>query len=310
MVKKIIAITMAMAGMHCSYAQVNSSFTQNQLVTAAFNPAMSGAGESMSADLLYRKAWTGESTAPQLSFAQVRMPFSDHKMGAGIMLNSEQLGAQRLTSFMVDGAYAVKIKEGHFALGLRLGLQSHTNALSGVSLIDPDDPNFKYDYRNIIAFNGGFGISYFSNKWRVGVSVPSVLETNVYQATNTTEVKQNLNTERWHTYAHISRKLQMTEALEVELGLAARTVGHRIPYAQASALAWWKKMILLGASYQYNHSVSAMAGYTWQQKIAITYSYDWITNKMMVPFGASHELRLAFFLVKADKVASTATPAP
>jgi type IX secretion system PorP/SprF family membrane protein len=307
--KKTIAIVMVICSMQCATAQVNSSFTQNQLITPALNPAMQCAAESMGADMLYRKAWMGESTAPQLSFVQLHMPLMQNKMGVGVLLNNEVYGNRKLASFMADGAYAIKIGEGHVAFGLRLGMQSHTNTLSGVNLIQPDDPNFKYDYRNIIAFNGGFGISYFSNKWRAGASVPSVMETNIFQNSNTTNIDQQIKPQLWHTYVHASRNMQITNELQVQLGVAGRTIGHRIPYAQASAIAQWNKMLMLGISYQYNHSISAIVGYTWQQKIAITYSYDWVTNKMMVPFGGSHELRMAFFLIKAEKAAAPVAPA-
>ncbi len=306
--KKIITLALVICSVQSAMAQVNSSFTQNQLITPALNPAMNCAAESMGADMLYRKAWMGESTAPQLSFVQVHMPLMQNKMGVGVLLNNELYGSSKLASFMADGAYSVKIAEGHVAFGLRIGMQSHTNALSSINLIQPDDPNFKYDYRNIIAFNGGFGISYFSNTWRAGISVPSVLETNIYQNSNTTNVDQKINPELWHTYMHASRNVQLTDMLEMQLGVAGRTIGHRIPYAQASAIAQWNKMVLLGFSYQYNHSVSAIVGYKRQQKIAISYSYDWVTNKMMVPFGGSHELRLAFFLVKAERAEKAALP--
>ncbi|MFN0032332.1 MAG: PorP/SprF family type IX secretion system membrane protein [Flavobacteriales bacterium] len=288
--KKTLIIALSIAWQHAA-GQTEHNATQNMALLDNWNPAYSTMHENANAVIAYRNAWSGVSGAPQTGMVQLLKPWSGGKFGTSLLAKTEQAGYLKRTSFAIDGAYALITPMNKISFGLRLGVESLTSTLSDVALVNPDDLNFRYSYQNIMLPNAGFGFAMHHNRqWGFGFSVPRLLQSQVEQNPRQVNVKPTFDLVQMHACIHAYKKHQLNEQIELQASLFGRTVGRRLPYAQAAIVGTWKKMIGAGISYQYNQSASCMVMLHWKEYLTLSYSYDFPIAQAAQTLGAAHEV--------------------
>jgi type IX secretion system PorP/SprF family membrane protein len=293
---KNIALLCCFLYLHTA-SQVDHHLTQNAVVLPTWNSAMMVFNEHVQATAVYRKAWTGMNAAPLAYMAHISTPLREKRAAVGFLLRNENWGKSTRTTLMLDGAYSVELVKVRIAFGLRLGVEAISSSLALLDLIDAGDEHFANNYNNILVPNAGFGIAVGNEKWSAGLSVPRLLQADVLQSIGNVEVKQRSSFSDMHTCLHAQYKWKINEMLQLQTTVFGRTVGHRLPYAQLSAVAEYKKIVGFGASYQYARSISLLASYSWLEKLRIGYSYDLPSMDAMCTFGGSHEVMLVWEFV-------------
>lgn len=293
---KIIALICCLLCLQAA-AQVEHHLTQNAAVLPTWNSAIMVFSEHPQVTSTYRKAWTGMNAAPLVYMAHISTPLRERKAAVGFLLRNENWGKSTRTSVMLDGAYSVDMEKVRLAFGLRLGVEVVSSSLASIAVLDAGDEHFANNFNNILVPNAGFGIAVGNEKWSAGLSVPRLLQADVLQSIGNVEVKQRASFDQMHTCLHAHYKWNVSEILQLQTTLFGRTVGHRLPYAQLSAMAEYKKTFGLGVSYQYARSFSLLASFTWLERLRIGYSYDLPAMDAMSEFGGSHEVALVWKFV-------------
>ncbi|WP_407429086.1 PorP/SprF family type IX secretion system membrane protein [Arcticibacter sp.] len=100
-------------------AQQNIQFSRYIFNSLSVNPAYAGYKEEWFAQLGLRAQWVGVEGAPQTMTASLDgiLDPRDRKMGVGLQLTSDQLGAQSTTTATVNYAYRLQLDAVTSALG-------------------------------------------------------------------------------------------------------------------------------------------------------------------------------------------------
>lgn len=166
--------------------QQDPMFTKYMFNSLTFNPAYAGSSGFMSANLLHREQWSGwgnrsdgrteggiDNGAPLTQTFQLHSPWKK-RVGLGLNIVNDAIGARNTTSANVAYAYRVTFGRGKLALGVQGGATYWRADWSKLSERDPADPVFQQMPSQWIP-NFGAGVYYNSDFFYLGVSVPSLL---------------------------------------------------------------------------------------------------------------------------------------
>jgi type IX secretion system PorP/SprF family membrane protein len=151
---------------------IYSQYLQNGLV---INPAYTGTREVLSGLLSYRMQWMGTNGSPTIQSVSFHSPMKNDKVALGIMAQFMKYGATKSTSIYGSYAYHIRLKNGKLSFGLKAGVDLSNTDYAGLLLNDPNDPVFKTNDRALVLPNVGTGAYYYSDRFFVGLSIPSFL---------------------------------------------------------------------------------------------------------------------------------------
>ena len=109
-----------------SWAQQNAQYTQYIFNGLGINPAYAGSKGITNVNGLYRTQWVGLEGAPTTQTISVDAAVAKQKIGLGLLLTNDQIGAQGQKSVLANTAFRVKIAENaRIALGIAAGISQY-----------------------------------------------------------------------------------------------------------------------------------------------------------------------------------------
>ena len=201
-----------------SLAQQDPLYSQYLMNPFIINPAYAGYTTDLNASVMYRKQWAGFEGSPVTLNANAHMALDKNRMGAGLLVLQDQVGADKNTE--VTFAYAY-----HLALSTRLKLSFGLQG--GVINYHSDYSNLKYNladpkFSNINEWkpNIGTGLLLLSDKFMIGFSIPKMLK-----ATNTVEASSTgLYTQ--HLYVYGAYLSQLSYRIKLKPSVLLRAVSN------------------------------------------------------------------------------------
>ncbi len=160
-----------------------SQYINNPFV---INPAYAGFTNNLSTSLSYRQQWAGFEGSPKTINANGHVALADNRMGAGLMISSDQIGSNTVTE--VFGSYAYRIaldNNKNLSFGLQAGAANYAVDNSKVNPADPGDPLFEVSISEMKP-SFGAGIIFSTDLLFVGFSVPRMLKSSVTDANGVT----------------------------------------------------------------------------------------------------------------------------
>ena len=160
-----------------TFSQQDPMYTKYMFNSLAFNPAFAGSPEYMSVRLLYRKQWWAFDGAPTTQAFTIHTPFKE-RVGLGLSVNHDEIGATSTSSAFASYAYRIKFGEGKLSVGLQAGAMNWRADWSKLKFKDPRllDESFANREPNRWLPNFGAGVFYYTQRFYIGASVPSLLE--------------------------------------------------------------------------------------------------------------------------------------
>jgi len=149
-----------------------SQYINNPFV---LNPAYAGLTKNFSAAISYRHQWSGLEGSPKTINASGHISLLDNRMGAGIMIVSDQIGYNTTTEVL--GSYSYRIKLDNLktlSFGLQAGMANYKIDNSKVNPFDPGDQLFEGTISETKP-SFGAGIILTTDRLFVGLSVPRML---------------------------------------------------------------------------------------------------------------------------------------
>jgi type IX secretion system PorP/SprF family membrane protein len=160
-----------------AFAQQDPLYAQYINNPFVLNPAYAGMTNNLNASLGYRQQWVGFEGNPVTMNANAHIALGDNKMGAGLMIVSDKIGATEVNE--IYGSYAYKLNissDKTLSFGLQAGLINFKTDNSDLSLLDPNDPAFAGG-TNESKLSLGSGLILSGDRFFAGLSVPRMLKT-------------------------------------------------------------------------------------------------------------------------------------
>lgn len=175
--RKLIFFTAFLFYALVSEAQIDPLYAQYLNNPLLINPAYSGIHNNFNAAASYRKQWAGFDGSPSTFNVNAHSSFNNNKMGLGLIILSDQVGANATTEVQATYAYKLDLNGKFLSFGLQAGMINFKSANGDLNPYDPSDPAFAGTF-NFTKPSFGAGAILHSDKYFVGLSVPRMLKSN------------------------------------------------------------------------------------------------------------------------------------
>ena len=150
-----------------------SSFFFTPLI---YNPAYAVSFEGMSFSSLYTSQWVGFEGAPKTFLLSGHGTFINSKIGLGIDLINDQIGASNETKISSNIAYDIDINNTwNLSMGIKTGLSNYNIDYRMLNIENPYELINNPNAVNNLNFNLGFGFYLYNQNYFLGVSIPNIL---------------------------------------------------------------------------------------------------------------------------------------
>jgi len=298
----VVLLLALVAGSRPAWAQQDKMFSQYMFNMLAVNPAYAGSRSVLSATGLYRNQWGGIPGAPQTATFTLDMPVSQERVGLGLQVYNDRLGASAETGVFATYAYRIRLGDrSTLSLGLQGGAVSFQWNLAD-AMLNPDgtpDPAFSQNISKILP-NFGTGIYLSSDRSYLGASVPQLVKNKLSDFDSGSERA----VQRRHAYVMGGFVVGLSDALKLKPSFLVK-------YAEGAPLGidgninlWIADRLAIGGSYRRNQfnsfgafSSDAIVGMVEVQlsdQIRLGYAYDRMLNNLRSFGPNSHELMLRY----------------
>jgi len=271
-------------------AQQNPEYTQYMYNTITVNPGYTGSVGTLEANLLLRKQWVNIDGAPQTGTFGIHSPIGNKKVGLGLNIISDDLGPSTEQTLTGNLSYSLDLGvETKLAFGLKAGVRLLDIDWSKGRFYDANDALLNNNINNKFMPTVGSGAYMYSNKWYVGLSVPSFLRYDFYD-----DVQESVVSDKLHYYLIGGYVFDLSDAVKFKPSVLVKAV-EGAPWAtDFSANFLLQEKLTLGASYRMDDSVSALVGLQFAKDFFIGYSFDYTVTNLNKYNDGTHEVILRY----------------
>ncbi|SFD74480.1 type IX secretion system membrane protein, PorP/SprF family [Chitinophaga sp. CF118] len=291
-----------------AYSQQDAQFSQYMFNGLYINPAYAGYREQWNINMFYRTQWAGLPGAPKTFSVAADGAVNDNRVGLGLQVVSDQLGAEKNTAMYGSYAYRIHMDDdGNRTLAIGIGAgfiqqKLNTEALSPASQSDALLMNAK---KTAFMPDARVGIFYNSERIYTGLSADNLI-TRAFQKSDKLRTYLPLKPHLYFTVGGLiplSNEVLLKPSLLVKEDFAGPTS------VDLNAFFLFSKVIWLGGSYRtavlnkndISNSVPkagalvAMMEVFVNSKLRIGYAYDKTVNGTGATSYATHEISLNYF---------------
>ncbi|MCF6132063.1 PorP/SprF family type IX secretion system membrane protein [Flavobacterium wongokense] len=275
-------------------AQQDPEYTQYMYNTMTVNAAYAGSAGTLEAILLHRSQWVGIEGAPETQAFAIHAPLSNERVGLGLSAVNDKLGPSN--ELFLDGNFSYTIPLAYdkkLAFGLKAGVRMLNVDWSKGRFNNPIDPVLNENISNNFKPSLGAGIYYYSDKWYFGASVPNFIRNDYYD-----DVQEAVNRDRFHYFFIGGYVFDISDNLKFKPAFLVKAVSGAPLSYDLSANFLIHEKFTAGASYRWDDSVSALAGFQVTKSIFIGYAFDYTVSDLNKYNDGSHEIILRFQMQK------------
>lgn len=197
-------------------AQMDPLYAQYLNNPLVINPAYAGLNNNLNTSVTYRKQWAGFEGSPTTMNVSAHTSLSNNKMGLGLLIVQDKIGASKNTEVHAMYAYKLDLNDKCLSFGLQAGFINFRSS-DDLNPYDSNDPAFTTN-QNITKPSIGAGIILKSERYFFGVSVPRLLnETAVAGSVQTNLYNQ-------HFYGMASYLLYVSEQIRFKPSVLVKSV--------------------------------------------------------------------------------------
>ena len=289
---------LALCFSHNAKSQQDPMFSQYMFNGLVLNPAYAGSHDFASATLMYRDQWVDFEGAPRTVTAAFDVPLSSLQMGLGFVVANDRLGPTDATDILFNYSYHIKTSEnGRLAFGIKGGVANYAINYDKITAWDPD-PSFGVGTESDWYPKFGVGIYYYTKRFYVGLSVPTLL---AYTGDKFKFDVENSSYLRRHFFLTAGYVFDTgIENLKVKPFSMLKYVENAPLQADFNLSAVYNDRYWLGAGYRTNGAFSVMAEIGLPGNLRLGYAYTFESSKITRHTGATHEVLLGFDFKKKD----------
>jgi len=289
----LVSIAIAVSA---QYDMNHTHFMHNKL---AINPAYAGDKGVLAMTGIYRNQWSGIEGAPQTFSLHMHTPFLNDKNGIGLSIINDKIGLVNTTYAGVSYAYRIKVSE---EATLNVGVQGRVE-LSRINWSESDPLNQGDNTipTNLVSrTNPNFGTGLFlsSKKYYVGLSIPTLLKTTVYDDDPIVGVSI-----AEHRSYYVMGGLVMRLNRNVQFAPnALMTYNPGAPFElDLNGSFIFLEKFWVGASYRLGDSVDGLALFQINDQLRLGVAVDYTLTELQEFSPGSFEILLDFALSRSGK---------
>ena len=258
------------------------------------NPAVGGSLDYMPISLSIRSQWTGLKDAPKTQTLSAHKKFGN-RVGLGAYLFNDVTGPISEKGLQLSYAYHLPMQNNtHLSFGLGAMLFAHSLKVNQLQFEEEDDDVISSNMSdNTFSPDANFGVLYYSDKFKVGLSIPQLFQTKVYK----NELDEKLNSLVRHYFLPGEYTFNINEELDIVPSLLIKYVSGAPLQFDVNARLLYKKKYWLGFSYRDRESIVALLGLEFKD-LKFGYSYDITLTDIRAHSSGSHELFLSYIFGK------------
>lgn len=299
--KQIIIAIIAIALAIPASAQQEPHYTQGQFNNnLVLNPADAGVANCTRAGLRYRNQWSGFTGAPKNLNLIVDGRVKE-RLGLGLVLQQDQLGIERATSFDLNLAYHIKLDDEdtkNLSIGLKGGMSFIKADFSKLRNVMLGDPLYvPTTYNKMQTTYIGIGGMYYDNNFYLGLASPRLV------SSEKTAGKTKLIAP--HFYAYTGYKFDIDESnLSVIPSVLLKYQSKAPLEADLAVNLWYKGQLGTGISYRTGDALNLMLQYR-HKGFIIGYGHDITTSGLRSQTFGSSEIFAGYKFCNLSKSSPT-----
>lgn len=275
-----------------SIAQQNPEYTQYMYNTMMVNPGYTGSVGVLEANLLLRKQWVNIEGSPKTGTLGVHFPLANRNIGLGFNIISDDLGPSSEQTLASNLSYAIDLNESaKLAFGMKAGVRMLNIDWSKGRFYDSDDVLLNTNVNNKFMGVLGAGAYLYSDKWYAGLSVPNFLRNDYYD-----DIQESVISDQLHYYFIGGYVFDLSGSVKFKPSVLVKAVKGSPLSTDVSANFLLKEKLTLGASYRWDDSVSALAGFQISEGFFLGYSFDYTVTELNKYNDGTHEIILRYQL--------------
>lgn len=295
--KYIYSIIIAIAFSGISHGQQELQMSHYLFNGLYWNPGYVGSHDFIRTTAMYRHQWTAMKGAPRTLMVSADIPFRLDNMGLGLQIINDRLGVTNMTEIHATYAYHIRLKDKlRLGLGIKAGLSNYSAKLSELTVWDSGDDLFSNDIRNILLPKIGFGAYLHSDKYYVGVSIPTLWAYSSDYAFNL-----DMNRSSWlrrHIFASAAYVFTINEDFKIKPSIFTKFVNHAPFQLDANATLIWKDMLHVTLGYRTNAAALAMIEFQPLEYLRFGYAFDLSTPQYLRMYGGTtHEIMVGYDII-------------
>ncbi|MEX0313907.1 MAG: type IX secretion system membrane protein PorP/SprF [Allomuricauda sp.] len=302
----IFTVPLLLMNYFSAKGQQDAQYTQYMYNTQVINPAYAGSRETLSFGLLGRTQWVGFEGSPQTFTFTANAPFGLYNsMGLGLSIVHDQIGPAVETNVTIDYSYTIDVsKTGRLSFGLKGGVDLLDVNFTKLSLANPNDPNFQNNVDQKLQPQAGAGLYFTNDRFYAGVSVPNFLNTKHFDESSLEDSDTaSIAVERLHYFMILGHVFDLKRDIKFKPAALVKTVSGSPVQLDLSANFMFNEKFVLGVSYRWDASISAMTGFQVSRSFFAGVAYDYQSTNIEAYSDGSYEVFLRFDIFnRSDKI--------
>lgn len=304
---KIILPILFFLSFQSAHAQHDAQFSQYMFNGLYINPAYAGYKEQWNLNMFYRTQWAGLPGAPKTFSAAVDGVVNEGRVGVGLQLVNDQLGAEKNTALYGTYAYRLPLDaDGNkrLAIGLSVGFIQQQLNLRALNPASQNDALLMNAKGTSMMPDARVGIFYNSERFYAGVSADNIISGS-FQKSDKLRTYLPLKPNMFYTVGclvPLSENISLKPSILVKEDFAGPTS------ADLNAFVLFHEKLWIGASYRtavFNKdkisnslsksgAVAGMVDFFINEKLRIGYAYDQTTNGTGANSFSTHEVSINY----------------
>lgn len=296
-------------------AQQDSQFTQYIFNGLHINPAYAGTKGDLYVQSFYRAQWQGIKGAPRTFSIAADDAFKEGKVGLGMIISNDQIGAQSNLSAFANYAYHLNLNDNEsstLSFGLAAGMMQL--GIDGSLLLanNPGDMTIPFTSQTQVFPDARLGVYFSNDNYYAGFSATNVLAKYM---SNSKDGELLLPIPQPHFYLTAGALFTVNEDVDFKPSFLIKDDTRGPVSLDLNAFFLLKERVWLGGFYRSsynihnrnlqkdlptNNSIGLMTEIFATPDIRIGYSYDYSIDKLQNYNAGSHEISVGFYINKKE----------
>jgi type IX secretion system PorP/SprF family membrane protein len=306
-----------------SEAQQGIQYSQYIFDGLYINPAYSGYNNRFFINSFYRSQWTGVEGSPQTTSIAVDNSTDEDKVGLGLMLQNDVIGAQSSTSAYANYAYRIQLDDqqnSKLSFGLGFGFIESGIDGSKLTATQLNDSYVPSGFQSVFLPDARIGVLYTSNNFFVGVSVDNILAKLIH---NDTEYELLVPIPKPNEYLNFGALFELSPDVKFKPSILIRNNPDDPTNMDLNSFFLLGDRFTLGGTYrtdvklynkpnlptglQNSNGLIAVTEFNISDSFKAGYAFDYSLSKIGTYGYGSHELSITFLLKKKNQSPSNAS---
>ncbi|MBS1523125.1 MAG: type IX secretion system membrane protein PorP/SprF [Bacteroidetes bacterium] len=311
--KKIAVIVLFLFAGITAFAQQDAQYSQYMFNGLFINPAYAGYKQDIYLYSFYRSQWTGFTGAPQSFSASIDGSVNDTKVGLGLLVANDRIGAQSATSVYANYAYRLQMDEdgkSRLAFGVGAGFSQAGIDGSKLNPAQTGDADIPTGYQGAILPDARLGVLYTDNKFFIGASVDNLLSS--WLAKNSVDKTISVPIPIPHFYFTTGFYMPLNDDIMLKPSIMLKDDRGGPTSLDLNTFVLLNEVIWVGGTYrtavplykkpnlqnglEKSNALVAMVQFFVNEKLRIGYSFDYSLTPLANYNYGSHEISIGLFL--------------